>query len=66
MYQCVFAHSNVNGPFTLCTVSPSRQELTLGQKSISEWGIVAPCLLVVEEGSSLGEDEWLDVISGVN
>ena len=34
--------------------------LSLGDKSLREERIVSPCVLVVEEGSVVDEDEWLD------
>ena len=54
--------SEVQHPFTLCTANAPRKVLKLGQQSLQDDGIESPCLLVVEEGSSLDEDEWLDVL----
>ena len=66
MYRCVYALSNINVPFTLCSASAPRQVFDLDQQRLAERDILSPCLLVVEEGSILGEDEWLDVIGGVS
>ena len=64
-YQWVYALSNVKGPFTLCSANAPRQVFDLYHQKLSEQGIVSPCLLVVEEGSVLGEEELLDVIAGI-
>ena len=53
---------DVQHPFTLCTANPPRKVLKLGQQSLQDDSIEASCLVVVEEGSSLDEDEWLDAL----
>ena len=55
--------SDVQHPFTLCTANPPRKVLKLGQQSLQDDGIESSCLLVVEEDSSLDEDEWLDALN---
>ena len=32
------------------------------KQTLAQQGILSPCLLVVEDGSSVGEDEWLNAI----
>ena len=61
----MYALSNIKGPFTLCSANAPRQVFDLYHQKLSEQGIVSPCLLVVEEGSALEEQEWLDVIAGI-
>lgn len=61
----VCALSKVKGPFTLRSATAPRYVFDFYYQKLSEQGIVSPCLLVVEEGSVLGEEEWLDVIAGI-
>ena len=63
MYQKLYAMSDVQPPFTLCTANPPRKVLKVGQQSLQDDGKEVSCLSVMEEGSSLDEDEWLDALN---
>ena len=60
VYQYVFANTKIDTYFKLYTVSIPRQEILADKKSLSEYGIFAPCLLLVEmtEECTFDEDKW--------
>lgn len=61
VYQYVFATTSVDSQFMICAASVPRQEIQPDTRSLSEYGINSPCLLIVEltEEIIFSEEQWM-------